>query len=250
MGKTAFNPLSQWNGRVGGIVYKVVNGKQVMLPYKSKDPNKSYTASVAQLATRSRFALAGKFSKITPAEILRGLTGSRVDRRSKFNRSISRAATVAVDGSSVVANIAPDKIIFSDGIVTLLNVGTPALSNAGALTASITTVPEKVDAVLAIAVCSDAEGEYNRIEYQVCPVDGETHTANVAIETQAEQGAHVRMYYVPLTVTDQARGFLATSEYDEHATDEYTLTMLLTSVEGAYDWGHSQYVAELTPATT
>ena len=247
MGKTAFNPLSQWNGRVGGMVYKVVNGKQVIMPYKTRD-TKGDQVSVAQLATRAKFALAGKFSKITPSEIMRGLNGSRVDRRSNFVKAITKAATVTVDGTQVVANIAPDKIIFSDGLVTMLNMGTPTLNNAGVLAASIANIPESVDAVLVIAVCSNASGEYDRVNYQVCPVDDEAHTATVSINTDAVQGTHVRVYYVPLTVTDQARSFLSTSEYDEHATDEYTLTMLLTSVEGAYEWGRSQYVTELTPA--
>ena len=35
MGKTDFNGLSQWTGRIGGLVFKVVNGKQVgTQPYR------------------------------------------------------------------------------------------------------------------------------------------------------------------------------------------------------------------------
>ena len=32
MGKTDFNGLSLWTGRIGGLVFKVVNGKQVIPP--------------------------------------------------------------------------------------------------------------------------------------------------------------------------------------------------------------------------
>lgn len=238
MGKTAFNPLSQWKGRVGGQVYKVVNGKQVVQPYKAIE--RKGEGSIAQMTTRARFALAGKFSKITPPEILRGLSGSKTDRRSIFVRSITRKATVNFVDSTVVADIAPADIIFSEGLVTMLNVGTPTLSSAGELTASVTDIPENIDAVLAIAVCENSNNEYDRIVYQVAPV--ENNTAAITIGTDVPTGYHVRFYYVPLAVTTQARTFLANSEYDEHANDEYTLTMLLTAVEGAYTWGRSQFV--------
>lgn len=244
MGKTAFNPLSQWRGRVGGQVYKVVNGKQVVVPYKPVESKGQGT--IAQMTTRARFALAGKYSKIVPPEILRGFNGSKVDRRSLFVRNITRKATVTLNDGTVTAAIAPEDIIFSEGLVTTLNMGTPALSAGGELTATVTAVPDSVDAVLAIAVVENAEGEYNRVVYQTAPVDVETHTATIGINTEVEPGNHVRFYYVPLTVTEQARSFLATTEYDTHANDEYTLTMLLTSVEGAYNWGRSQFVSTLT----
>ena len=32
MGKTDFNGLSQWTGRIVGLVFKVVNGKQIIPP--------------------------------------------------------------------------------------------------------------------------------------------------------------------------------------------------------------------------
>lgn len=244
MGKTAFNPLSQWRGRVGGQVYKVVNGKQVVVPYKPVTSKSQ--ASIAQLATRARFALGGKYSKIVPPEILRGLNGSKVDRRSIFVHNITRKATVTFDNGTVTAAIAPEDIIFSEGLVTTLNMGTPALSAAGELTASVTAVPEGVDAVLAIAVVENADGEYDKIVYQTAAVDTETHAASIDLQTEVPDGHHVRLYYVPLTVTEQARSFLSTTDYDIHATDEYTLTMLLTSVEGAYNWGRSQFVTTLT----
>lgn len=244
MGKTAFNPLSQWRGRVGGQVYKVVNGKQVVVPYKPVE--RKGEGSIAQMTTRARFALAGKYSKIVPQEILRGFNGSKVDRRSLFVRNITRKATVTFDNGTVTAAIAPEDIIFSEGLVTTLNMGTPALSAAGELTASVTAIPEGVDAVLAIAVVENAEGEYDKINYQIAPVDADAHTAAIAISTDVTSGHHVRLYYVPLTVTEEARSFLSTTDYDTHANDEYTLTMLLTSVEGAYNWGRSQYVGTLT----
>lgn len=244
MGKTAFNPLSQWRGRVGGQVYKVVNGKQVVVPYKPVESKGQ--GSIAQMTTRARFALAGKYSKIVPPEILRGFNGSKVDRRSLFVRNITRKATVSFVDGAVTAAIAPEDIIFSEGLVTTLNMGTPAISAAGELTASVTAVPEGVDAVLAIAVVENADGEYDKIVYQTAPVDGDTHAATIDIQTEVPDGHHVRLYYVPLTVTEQARSFLSTTDYDLHATDEYTLTMLLTSVEGAYNWGRSQFVTTLT----
>lgn len=243
MGKAAFNPLSQWRGRVGGQVYKVVNGKQVIQPYYAREGAKG--GSLAQMSVRARFALAGKYSKITPPEILRGMDGSKTDRRGRFVKLITQKSTVSLVDGNIQAAVAPENVVFSEGYVVPIALGTPAITAAGVLTATATDVPESVDAILGIAVIENAEGEYDRIEYAIVPVDGETHTATITVDTSAFEGAHVRFYDVPLTTTEEARSFMATTEYDEHAADQYTLTMLLTSVESAYKWGRSNYVGEL-----
>ncbi len=53
MGKTDFNGLSQWTGRIGGLVFKVVNGKQVIMPYKKEVFNPRTGARTAGADVRS-----------------------------------------------------------------------------------------------------------------------------------------------------------------------------------------------------
>ena len=56
MGKTDFNGLSQWTGRIGGLVFKVVNGKQVIVPYKKEVFN---PRTAAQMSSRADVAHVG-----------------------------------------------------------------------------------------------------------------------------------------------------------------------------------------------
>lgn len=244
MGKTAFNPLSQWRGRVGGQVYKVVNGKQVVVPYSGA---KRKSTSLAQQSVQVRFALAGKLSKITPAEILAGLNGSKVDRRSEFTRNITKRATVSVIDDGFQASIDAPNVIFSKGEVINIDLSGITMNAAGLITGNIANINEKVDAVLVIGVVSKG-GDYTNVVYQVAPVENSAATVNLSNELGTGVEITVQLYYVPLTVSDTARQFLSTSEYDQLGTgnDEYVLNMLLNSVEGAYKWGQSQYVNALT----
>ena len=42
--------LSQWTGRIDGLVFKVVNGKQVIMPYKADDALRGRELPVRPLA--------------------------------------------------------------------------------------------------------------------------------------------------------------------------------------------------------
>ncbi len=74
MGKTDFNGLSQWTGRIGGLVFKVVNGKQVIMPYKKEVFN---PRTKAQMSQRAKFALSGMINRIVPKEVLVGMSPDR-----------------------------------------------------------------------------------------------------------------------------------------------------------------------------
>lgn len=244
MGKTAFNPLSQWRGRVGGQVYKVVNGQQVVVPYSGAS-NKSNT--IAQQAVRARFALAGKLSKIVPPEILAGLNGSKIDRRSNFVSGIIRRSVISTVENGLQASIDAPNVVFSKGDVVFVDLSSLTMDATGVITGSISNINEKIDALLVIGVVSK-DNDYTNAVYELVPVTDGAATINLSTETGAGRGVTTQLYYVPLWITEGASTFLASSEYDQLGTgnDEYVLNMLLNSVEGAYKWGQSQYVKSIT----
>lgn len=244
MGKTAFNPLSRWRGRVGGQVYKVVNGQQVVVPYSGAS-NKSNT--IAQQAVRARFALAGKLSKITPPEILAGLKGSKTDRRSEFVRGIVKRSVLTTIENGIQASIDAPNVIFSKGEVAAVDLSSLTIDSNGLISGTVTGINEKIDALLVIGVVSNAT-DYTNAVYEIVPVsDGEANVS-LSAETGAGRNVTVQLYYVPLWVTETAQSFLSSSEYDQLGTgnDEYVLNMLINSVEGAFTWGQSQYVKALS----
>ena len=93
MARTDFNALGLWRGRVGGLVYKVVDGKQVVVPYLGASFN---PRTEAQMMQRAKFGLAGMISKIVPAEVLIGMSDLRSRRRRLFFSNIVRHAEVTV----------------------------------------------------------------------------------------------------------------------------------------------------------
>ena len=113
MGKTDFNGLSQWTGRIGGLVFKVVNGKQVITPYKREVFN---PRTEAQMTNRAKFALAGMISKIVPKEVLVGMSPDRRSRRPLFTSNIVRHANVSVAGGVVKATLNAHDLVFSQGV--------------------------------------------------------------------------------------------------------------------------------------
>ena len=112
MGKTDFNGLSQWTGRIGGLVFKVVNGQQVITPYKKEVFN---PRSEAQMLHRAKFALSGMINKIVPKEVLVGMSPDRRSRRLLFASNIIRHANVSVDSGVVKATLNANDLVFSQG---------------------------------------------------------------------------------------------------------------------------------------
>ena len=119
MGKTDFNGLSQWTGRIGGLVFKVVNGKQVITPYKREVFN---PRTEAQMMNRAKFALAGMINKIVPKEVLVGMSPDRRSRRPLFTSNIVRHATVSVTDGTVTATLNAKDLVFSQGVAAPVTV--------------------------------------------------------------------------------------------------------------------------------
>ena len=119
MGKTDFNGLSQWTGRIGGLVFKVVNGKQVITSYKKEVFN---PRTEAQMLNRAKFGLAGMINKIVPKEVLVGMSSDRRSRRPLFTSNIVRHATVSVTDGTVTATLNAKDLVFSQGVAAPVTV--------------------------------------------------------------------------------------------------------------------------------
>ena len=151
MEKTDFNGLSQWTGRIGGLVFKVVNGKQVITPYKKEVFN---PRTGAQMAQRAKFALAGMISKIVPKEVLVGMSSDRRSRRPLFTSNIVRHGNVSAVNGSVTATLTANDLVFSHGVSTPVTVNGMTVAD-GVVDGTLEALPEKVDAVMMIAVVYD-----------------------------------------------------------------------------------------------
>ena len=237
MGKTDFNGLSQWTGRIGGLVFKVVNGQQVITPYKKVVFN---PRTEAQMSNRAKFALAGKINKIVPKEVLVGMSSERRNRRLLFSRNIIRHANVSVANGSVTATLDANDLVFSQGVAAPVIVSGMTV-NDGVVDATLNAMPEKVDAVMMVAVVYDTTaGQYTRTVYEVLHA-GET---SISLDTKTTESGNVaHIYAVPMSLTSLGLSLSGGSDGAERSSDDdFSYTMLMRSDEGSYRYGRSQYL--------
>ena len=237
MGKTDFNGLSQWTGRIGGLVFKVVNGKQVIVPYKKEVFN---PRTEAQMSNRAKFALAGMINKITPKEVLVGMSSDRRSRRPLFSSNIMRHANVSVANGSVTAALDANDLVFSQGVAAPVTMSEMTV-NDGLVGGTLGDLPENVDAVMMIAVVYDTTvGHYTRTVYEVLPA-GETAVSLDTKTTEAGNVAH--LYAVPMSLTSAGLSLSGGSDGAESSSDNgYAYTLMMRSDEGSFRYGRSQYL--------
>lgn len=237
MGKTDFNGLSQWTGRIGGLVFKVVNGQQVITPYKKEVFNPRTTA---QMSHRAKFAFSGMINKIVPKEVLVGMSPDRRKRRPLFASNIVRQASVNTTGGTVTATLDANDLVFSQGIAAPVSVNGMTV-NDGVVDGTLGTLPENVAAVMMIAVVYDTTvGLYTRTVYEVLPA-GETAIHLDTKTTDAGNVAH--LYAVPMSLTSAGLSLAGGSNGAENSTDNgYAYTMMMCSDEGSFRYGRSQYL--------
>ena len=237
MGKTDFNGLSQWTGRIGGLVFKVMNGKQVIMPYKKEVFN---PRTKAQMSQRAKFALAGMINKIVPKEVLVGMSPDRRKRRPLFASHIARHARVNTAGGSVTATLDTNDLVFSQGVAAPVSVNGMTVNN-GVVDGTLEALPEKVDAVMMIAVVYDTTvGLYTRTVYEVLPA-GET---TISLDTKTTESGNVaHIYAVPMSLTSAGLSLTGGSDGAEGSSDNgYAYTLMMRSDEGSFRYGRSQYL--------
>lgn len=114
------NGLGQFRGKLGGAVFAVNAGEQIVRQYQ---PQVANPRTAAQLTQRAKMNLTGKLSAIVRNSAIMALGINSRERRSIFTSNILRNATVTIDGTKYTAAIAPENIIFSKGnsvpVVTL-----------------------------------------------------------------------------------------------------------------------------------
>ena len=114
----------------------------------------------------------------------------------------------------------------------------------GLVDGTLGAMPEKVDAVMMIAVVYDSTvGLYTRTVYEVVPA-GETA---IRLDTQTTESGNVaHLYAVPMSLTSTGLSLTGGSDGAERTSgDDFTYTMMMRSDGGNYRYGRSQYLTSL-----
>ena len=108
------NGLGKFSGKLGGAVFVIRNGKQIVREY---NPRPSNPKSALQLQQRAKGNLAGRISSFVPKAAISGLGVNNIRRRSRFNQLILKGAQVSLIGNDYSAKIPWESVKFSEGTV-------------------------------------------------------------------------------------------------------------------------------------
>lgn len=231
----------QFNGKVANVVgMRGENGRNYLRErkYEIANPN-----TKAQQDVRTKFVLAGLLSKLTPAELIVGLSGSsKRQRRSRFTKIINDRATVRGDQ----ALLAPADLIFSEGSQY------PLPSDAIHATYDGTTVnitgastvfdDENLSSIIVVGVFS-----INRTG----PYVSEDATVITRTELTAKlngKGVLVNIYLIPVLRADGATSVAYQNAVANiEASNSYAVASEAATA-GVLKYTASQYSTSVTPA--
>ena len=242
MAKMDFNPLGQWHGRVGGIVYRVQNGKQIAMPVISRE-GKTPSRTPLQMMTRAKFTLAAKLAKITPIEVLRGLNASGNFNKLSRYRSIIYKNSVATGGNGeYTAELDAPKLIFSEGKNVEYNA---TLQQANRVEITVSEDNDQLTKAMVVAVYADNQNQYTKVAYDLVERDGDDFSTNLRVITpQEDNGGTTQVYIIPLTLSETGISLTNSGEYAQLPTesDNEYMYRLMTASESAFDYGQSRYL--------
>lgn len=257
MAKTP-NGIGQFSGRVGGIVFAVRSGQQIVRAYQ---PIVTNPKSSAQSVQRAKANLVGRISKITPWQILEGLGDNKFNRRSRFLKLMLQKVTAgqaAGDPSKFNAKLDDNDFVFSEGavvpysIITQLNADATTVNFTVGRTSGTTAAIANAQGFLVVAVIKQSSGVWEEVLYQfVRPSDfvGGAYTGSFI--HRAEGAYTVCLYGAPFQTAD---GSKLNTRAQDLTTTATSLDAILEVGTGASSivWGSSSLgrKATFTPATT
>lgn len=202
-------------GKVGTTVF--TKGENGLSYGRSYQPQVYNPKSVGQVDQRAKMNLVGRMSQVTPKALLVGMTGSsNRQRRSAFNRGLLYIATVDRSApGSVVAMVAPEDIVFSEGGEVLhATMSTPAVT-ANAVNLNLTLADASMAGaygervVVAIIDPSNKAG-YSQVLYADVVLDNTSATAvTINLPQALADESMVAVYRIPYVLTSDAARYRA-----------------------------------------
>ena len=210
----ATSGLGQFRGKVGSVVFRVNQGKQIASAYQPVVKNPK---SNLQTAQRNKMYLASQISKLVPKEDIIGLDPLRSvrDRRSLFIRSILDNAVSSYRDGVFDTELMATNITFSNGQniegVTY-NVSESTNNYAVTLTFDTNVISEEQFNRLAFKliqfeIVNNSYSNYKSsyIDLGTYNTEGQDNTFNVQVNVSRNSKAGAAIYIVPVVLNDNIR---------------------------------------------
>ena len=215
MAKAVWNPLGQWFGRVGGVIYKIVGGKQIIYAYTKSD-SKYDEPTIDQLIQRRKFAFTSKLAALFPDEAISGLPGSKHEKRNVLFNNIMKASFGEIDDeNNITISLKENALLLSSG--PLASCFISAGLSRTAVTGYARPIDNFVDMALLVALCRKGT-EYLAVNYVYVTMGAAEAAFSIPIP---EGTSHVDLYCIPIQLNERGTRILAESYYAMLGSGEY-----------------------------
>lgn len=230
-------------GKIGTTVF--TKGENGLSYGRSYQPQVSNPKTAGQKDQRAKMNLVGRMSQVTPKSLLVGMDGlNNRQRRSNFNSILLQVATVdRSDPNNIIAKVAPEDVIFSQGSETIVSSATAPVITVNAVSVSLTLSDSSLAGkygeriVVAIIDPSDKAG-YSQVKYSDKVLDSTSATSvQVSFPSPIAPGSLVCVYRLPFVLND-AGAAVRTGTLNNDGTD---IVASLLSSRAVYvrDFGRS-----------
>ena len=202
-------------GKVGTTVFS--KGEKGLSYGRSYQPQVYNPKTVKQVDQRTKMNLVGRMSQVTPKSLLIGMSGeNNRQRRSNFNRSLLNVATIdRSNPRSIIAKVAPEEIVFSEGNEVLHATASNTAITANEVTLNIKLADTSLAGaygervVVAVIKPEDKPG-FSYIKYvDVVLDDASVKTVSITLPQDLINETMVAVYRIPYVLTSDAARYRA-----------------------------------------
>lgn len=235
------------SGKVGTTVFQ--KGEKGISYGRAYQPVVSNPKTVLQTDQRAKMNLVGRLSQVTPKALLIGMDGANNrQRRSIFTSNLLKVATIDRSaGDEVVAMIAPEDIVFSQGSetinATMGSVTLEARSVSTTLTLSDATLASKYGERIVCAIIDPSnKAGYSQVRFvDVVLEDTTAKNVNIALGAPMVDETMVCVYRLPFILNDD--GARLRSETLSNNGTNITARLLANGNQYIRGWGQSLMAA-------
>ena len=229
------------SGKIGTMVYS--KGKGGITYGRAYQPQVNNPKTLGQTYQRVKMNLVGRMSQVTPAEVLVSLGSDKRECRSEFNRMLLGVATVENSGSTPIAKIAPEDVVFSKGIQVLESqVSTPISVSATTISIGLTLGSSALagkygERVIAAIIDPSDKAGYSVVRYtDVVFDDVQPKSVQILSGAPIADGSMVCLYRVPFILSDEGMS-MRTQSLANDGTDIIAKVLLSNGL--VKSWGNS-----------
>lgn len=231
------------SGKVGTTVF--TKGEKGLTYGRSYQPKVYNPKSVGQVDQRAKMNLVGRMSQVTPKALLTGmLGGNNRQRRSAFNSGLLAVATIDRSApGKVVAKIAPEDVVFSEGGEQFHATAAAPTITASQVSIAITLTDSALagaygERIVVAVIDPSNKAGYSQVYFAESVLDNTTaKTINIGLPVELIDGSLVSIYRIPFVLSSEGVAYRAETLSND-GTD-IIADMLASSANLLRGFGHS-----------